>query len=107
MDHTLNDLIIVKHIKVNGQMFDNPVPRFEYAVKIGTWCILIDTERYADYFAALHDQQVEVEVGMQFGTLRDVGRVKVWQGELADAPSFVAKIEGSDPMQFVDFGNSR
>jgi hypothetical protein len=34
--------------------------------------------------------------------LRDVGRVKLWRGDLPQAPQFRAKIFGNDPMRFVE-----
>jgi hypothetical protein len=97
-----NDTIVVKYVRIDGQSFENPLPRFEYVVKVGTWCVVVDAERHAKFFVERDNCEVEVEVGMHFGTLRDVGMVKTWHGELDGAPAFVAKITGSDPMHFVE-----
>ena len=98
----MDDQIIVRYVKIDGQSFENPMPRFEYDGKTGVWTIIIEAAKYADFFAARHEQEVEVEVGMQLGTLLDVGKVKMWRSELPNASSFVAKIEGNDPMHFVE-----
>lgn len=102
MEGTPDDAIVVKYIKVDGQQIDNPIPKFEYEVKIGKWRMRVTAERYADFFRARENKDVEVEIGTQFGALHDIGRVSLWFGNLPDAPSFMAKIEGSDPMQFID-----
>jgi hypothetical protein len=98
----MDDRIIVKYVKIDGQNFDNPLPRFEYATKIGTWTIVVEAEKTLAFFVARHEREVEVEIGMHFGTLRDVGKVTTWQSELMEGPAFVAKIEGNDPMHFVE-----
>jgi hypothetical protein len=102
LDVIRGDAIIVKYVRIDGQNFENPLPRFEYAVKIGTWCVVIDTDRHAKFFVDRDNREVEVEVGMHFGTLRDVGVVKTWRSELDDGPAFVATVTGSDPMHFVE-----
>lgn len=98
----MGDLIIVKYIKVDGQYLDNPLPRLEYDQKIGVWEILVEAEKHAAFLSAREGQEVEVEIGLHFGTLRDVGRVSIWRGELPDAPSFRATIRGNDPMQLIE-----
>jgi hypothetical protein len=98
----MDDQIIVKYVKIDGQSFENPLPKFEYDGKIGTWLIVIGAEKYADVFTARHAQHVEVEVGMQLGILLDVGKEKSWRSNLPDMPAFVAKIKGSDPMHFAE-----
>jgi hypothetical protein len=98
----MDDTIIVKYVRVDGQTFENPLPKFEYHVKTGQWTIVIESGKHAEFFAARQEQEVEVEVAMQLGTLRDVGRVKIWQSAMPGAPSFCAKIEGTDPMRFVE-----
>jgi hypothetical protein len=102
MDDEKGEAIIVKSVKVDGHIFDEPLPRFEYAVKIGKWTIIVESEKDAEFMRERDGRTVEVEVAMHFGTLRDVGVVKTWQGEIAGAPAFVAKIVGNDPMHFVE-----
>jgi hypothetical protein len=98
----MDDAIVVKYVKVDGKIFENPLPKFEYNVRTGQWNILIESGKHADFFVSRQEQEVEVEVGMQLGTLRDVGRVKAWQSNMPDAPLFCARIEGTDPMNFVE-----
>jgi hypothetical protein len=98
----MDDEIIVRYVKIDGQVIDNPLPRFEYEVKVGTWVVCVESEKYADFLSARDGQVVEVEVGLHFGVLRDVGVVKTWRSTLPDAPAFVAKIGGSNPMRFVE-----
>lgn len=98
----MEDQIVVKFVKIDGQSFENPMPRFVYDGKIGTWAIVVEAEKYMDFFAARNDQLVKVEVGMQLGTLLDEGKVKTWRSNLPNVPGFVAKIEGSDPMHFAE-----
>ena len=102
MEESRDNNIVVKYVKIDGQSFENPVPRFEYATKIGTWRLIVESEPHANFFDVRQNQEVEVEVGMQFGVLRDVGKVRIWHGELPDAPSFLAQIQGSDPMSFLE-----
>ena len=98
----MDDKVVVKYVKIDGQTFENPVPHFEYATKIGTWSLVVETERYASFFTAREGMDVEVEIGMQLGILRDVGRVRIWRGTLPDAPAFVARVMGNDPMSFTE-----
>ena len=98
----MDDIIIVKYIKINGQHCDNPPPRFEYEGQIGVWRIIVEAEHAIGFFVALDGEDVEIEVGMHFGTLRAKGKVSTWQSQLTDAPAFVAKIESNDPMHFVE-----
>lgn len=98
----MNDDIIVKYVKVGGQMIEEPLPKFAYDVKTGLWTIIIEATEYADFFASMHNQEVEVEIGMQLGTVRDMGKVRTWSGRIEDAPAFVAKIEGQEPMHYID-----
>jgi hypothetical protein len=100
MHGVMGDTILVKSIKIDGQNFDNPLPSFEYDGKVGVWVITVKAERAADFFATRHGQ--EVEVGMHFGTVRAVGRVRTWQSALPDMPAFIARIVGNDPMRFVE-----
>ncbi len=98
----MDDRIIVRYVKIDGQIFEDPIPKFEYDGKTGVWTIVIEAANCADFFVARHEQEVAVEVGMQLGTLLDVGTVKAWRSEMPNVPSFVAKIEGNDPMHFVE-----
>ena len=102
MERDRDDEIIAKYIKIDGQSIENPLPRFEYGVKIGTWAIIDDAEKHAEFFVNRQDQEVEIEVGMHFGSVRGVGRVKVWQSALPNTPAFVAKIDGDSPLSFVE-----
>jgi hypothetical protein len=98
----MDDEIIVKYIKIDGQTIENPLPKFEYEAKTGLWTIIIEAEEYADFLGPKHNQQVEVEIGMQLGTVRDVGRIRTWSSVVPDAPAFLAKIEGREPMNYID-----
>jgi hypothetical protein len=98
----MDDEIVVKYVKIDGQTIEDPVPKFEYEVKTGRWTIIVEAEAYADILGPKHNQQVEVEIGMQLGTVRDVGIIKTWSSVMPDAPSFIAKIEGREPMNYVD-----
>lgn len=98
----MDESIVVRYVKIGGQVFDQPVPKFEYETKIGVWSVLIENEKQVEAVATRHDQLVEVEVGMHFGTLRDSGKVTVWRSGLQSVPVSVVKIVGSDPMRFVE-----
>jgi hypothetical protein len=102
MEPDRDDEIIPKYIKIDGHSIENPTPRFEYGVKIGTWAIVDNAEKHAEFFLNREDQQVEIEVGMQFGSVRGVGRVRIWKSALPDMHAFVAKIDGNSPLSFIE-----
>jgi hypothetical protein len=98
----MDDDIIVKYVKVDGLLIQDPLPKFEYEAKTGLWTIVIEAGDYADFFASRRDREVEVEIGMQLGTVLDVGKVRTWSGQVADVPTFIAKIHGQEPMSYVE-----
>lgn len=98
----MDEQIVVRYVKIGGKLFEEPVPKFGYETKIGVWMLVIEDEAQVEAVAVHDAQQVEVEVGMQFGTLRDSGKLDVWRSSLPNAFLSVAKIVGSDPMRFVE-----
>jgi hypothetical protein len=102
MERERDGEIIAKYIKIDGLNIENPLPRFEYGVRIGTWAIIDEADKHADFYVARQDQAVEIEIGMHFGTVRGVGTVKIWQSPLPNIPAFVAKVTGGSPLSFVE-----
>jgi hypothetical protein len=98
----MDDGIIVKYIKIDGQIFDDPPPKFKYEGKIGQWTIWIESGEPIDFLAARQDCDVQIEIGVQLGTLRGVGRVSTWTSSLPELPAFTSKIEGSDPLEYIE-----
>lgn len=100
--NVMGERIVVKYVKIDGQIFAEPVPTFEYETKIGVWQVFIENERQVEALAMRHAQMVDIEVGMQFGRLRDAGKVMLWRSSFPNVPMAVVRIVGSDPMRFVE-----
>ena len=98
----MDDEIIVNYIKIGGQIFDDPPPKFKYEGKIGRWTICIKSDHPIDFLITRQGCDVQVEIGVQLGTLRGVGRVTTWTSSLPEFPAFTCKVKGSDPLEYIE-----